>query len=36
MLFMELPMFIDRAVSSRIEFRTKIGKIGVEGFMEGD
>lgn len=36
MLMMEMPMYIDRAISSRIEFRTKIGEINAEGQPDGD
>lgn len=36
MLMMELPMFVDRAVSSRIELRTKTGEISAESTANGD
>jgi len=35
-LMMELPMFIDRVVSSRIEFRTKIAEISAESPTDND
>ena len=36
MLMMELPMFIDRAISSRLDLRSKIGEPTVENSAEGD
>lgn len=36
LLMMELPRLIDRAVSSRIEFRTKVGEIGAEDSTDSD
>ncbi|WP_375186544.1 toll/interleukin-1 receptor domain-containing protein [Sphingobium yanoikuyae] len=36
MLMMDLPMFVDRAVSSRIDFRMKTGEISAENSGDSD